>query len=214
MNELMSAVMAYWRDGGILLLPIGLVSFGIWAYIFRMVRWTRGLMFDARYVERTLDRFLLEGRAFTPWPEPLPSRSAAVTQSVLMAVATEKSGEGLRRHFRAGAHPVWEMGAREMLVLAALTAAAPLLGLLGTVTGMVDTFSAAARLGQENAPRIAGGISSALITTQFGLLAALPGVFALTHLRRARHRLRLMLDSIATLLYVSAPHQTPEARSC
>ncbi len=91
---------------------------------------------------------------------------------------------------------------RDLGVLAALTAAAPLVGLLGTVLGMVDTFDAVSALGGDPGERIAGGIRQALVTTQFGLLIAIPGVFGLARLQRlaqaadaalvrARHEARL-----------------------
>lgn len=83
---------------------------------------------------------------------------------------------------------VHEAVRRDVVILKALTAAAPLLGLLGTVTGMVDLFMAAAGPGAEGATLMAGGISRALITTQFGLLAALPGVFGLLYIGRLRNR--------------------------
>ena len=84
---------------------------------------------------------------------------------------------------------------RDVLALKALTAAAPLLGLLGTVTGMVDLFVAISGPGAEGASLVAGGISRALITTQFGLLAALPGVFGLLYIGRLRSR----VDSVVRL---------------
>jgi biopolymer transport protein ExbB len=59
-----------------------------------------------------------------------------------------------------------------------LAAAAPLLGLLGTVTGMVETFRAIGFHGMGNAQAMASGIREALITTQAGLLVAIPGLLA------------------------------------
>ena len=73
---------------------------------------------------------------------------------------------------------------RERVMLSALTAAAPLLGLMGTVTGMILTFSGVSAMSGDTAAVVAGGISQALITTQVGLVVALPGVFGLAHLRR------------------------------
>jgi len=79
---------------------------------------------------------------------------------------------------------------RERLVLAALTAAAPLLGLMGTVTGMILTFGGVSAMTGDTAAVVAGGISQALITTQVGLVVALPGVFGLAHLRRKARELQ------------------------
>ena len=78
--------------------------------------------------------------------------------------------------------------AHELRFMAALVAAAPLLGLLGTVVGMIDTFHAAAMQSVAADPTaLANGIGKALITTQAGLAAAIPGSLAMAHLR---HRLK------------------------
>jgi biopolymer transport protein ExbB len=53
---------------------------------------------------------------------------------------------------------------------------APLLGLLGTVTGMIATFQAITIFGAGDPKNMAGGISSALVTTVQGLLVAIPVV--------------------------------------
>ncbi|MEM6911180.1 MAG: MotA/TolQ/ExbB proton channel family protein [Verrucomicrobiota bacterium] len=68
-------------------------------------------------------------------------------------------------------------------------AAAPLWGLLGTVTGMLATFAALAGGGGDQAiDSIAKGISEALITTQTGLAVALPGYFLYFYLSQQRDR--------------------------
>jgi len=58
-----------------------------------------------------------------------------------------------------------------------LASAAPLLGLLGTVTGMISTFTAVTLHGTGNPQALAKGISEALITTQSGLIVAIPALF-------------------------------------
>jgi len=68
--------------------------------------------------------------------------------------------------------------------IAALAAVAPLLGLLGTVMGMVHTFETIQRFGFGNPALLADGISEALLTTQAGLLVAFPLLFAITYIRR------------------------------
>ena len=67
--------------------------------------------------------------------------------------------------------------------LRVLVTAAPLVGLFGTVTGIIQTFDGVS-LGAENiTPEIAAGIGQALITTQMGLAIAIPGLFAQVYLR-------------------------------
>ena len=58
--------------------------------------------------------------------------------------------------------------------LAVLAAAAPLLGLLGTVTGMITLFESITRFGTSDPKLMAGGISEALVTTEVGLILAIP----------------------------------------
>lgn len=65
-----------------------------------------------------------------------------------------------------------------------LAAAAPLVGLLGTVTGMIRTFDALTLSGVSNSRAMAGGIAEALITTQAGLVVAVPGLLVAHGLER------------------------------
>ena len=59
-----------------------------------------------------------------------------------------------------------------------LAAVAPLLGLLGTVSGMIETFRVIGMYGLGNSQAMAAGIKEALLTTQAGLLVAIPGLLA------------------------------------
>lgn len=63
---------------------------------------------------------------------------------------------------------------RHLGLIAVLGSLAPLLGLLGTILGMVQTFSAITLHGTRDAGLIADGVSQALVTTQAGLVTALP----------------------------------------
>ena len=63
-----------------------------------------------------------------------------------------------------------------MSLLGTVVNAAPQLGLLGTVTGMIAAFSALTRNGTSTAKIVAGGISEALYTTAFGLIVAIPAL--------------------------------------
>ncbi|MFH1139635.1 MAG: MotA/TolQ/ExbB proton channel family protein [Pseudomonadota bacterium] len=65
-----------------------------------------------------------------------------------------------------------------------LAASAPVLGLLGTIGGMIETFEALCLHGTGNARALAMGIEEALITTQTGLLIAIPGLLSGQALRR------------------------------
>jgi len=78
---------------------------------------------------------------------------------------------------------------------------APLLGLLGTVTGMLATFGALASGsgGEKTMGMIAGGISEALITTETGLVIALPGLFFQYQLSREYERYKAFLAHLETV---------------
>ncbi len=71
---------------------------------------------------------------------------------------------------------LFEMGRLErgLVVLATTANVAPLLGFLGTVTGMIASFDALAKQGLSNPAAVAAGISEALITTAAGLIIAIP----------------------------------------
>ena len=60
------------------------------------------------------------------------------------------------------------------MVIVVIAAIAPLLGLLGTVTGMISTFEIITEHGTGDPRMLSGGISEALITTQMGLVVAIP----------------------------------------
>jgi biopolymer transport protein ExbB len=84
--------------------------------------------------------------------------------------------------------PQWQRRARNWLgVLPILLSALPLLGLLGTITGLLTTFSAMARSGELNQAFVSRGIAEALITTQLGLIMVIPGLLLCAWIRR-RHR--------------------------
>jgi len=71
---------------------------------------------------------------------------------------------------------IFEMGRLErgLIVLATTANVSPMLGFLGTVTGMIRSFDALAKQGLQNPAAVASGISEALITTAAGLFIAIP----------------------------------------
>lgn len=82
-----------------------------------------------------------------------------------------------------------------------LVTVAPLLGLLGTVTGMIDTFEAIGEMNLFSSDGgIAGGISKALLTTQIGLIIAVPGVILERILTRRSRELVESIDVSASSL--------------
>jgi len=90
---------------------------------------------------------------------------------------------------------------RDLRVMKVCIAAAPLLGLLGTVTGMLATFDALAdgAGGDKTMAAISRGISEALITTETGLVVALPGLFFQYKLGRMRDFYAAFLAHLETV---------------
>ena len=81
-----------------------------------------------------------------------------------------------------GRHVVHELE-RFLGTLGTIAAVSPLLGLLGTVTGMIQAFEAISSEGVGDPQVLAGGIGTALITTAAGLIVAIPSLFAYRYLR-------------------------------
>jgi biopolymer transport protein ExbB len=73
-------------------------------------------------------------------------------------------------------------------VITTLVALCPLLGLLGTVTGMIEVFNVMAVTGGGDAKSMAGGVERSTIPTMAGMVAALSGLFANTYISRMAAR--------------------------
>ncbi|PAJ76266.1 energy transducer TonB [Pseudoalteromonas sp. NBT06-2] len=83
---------------------------------------------------------------------------------------------------------------RNLTLIKIISVVAPLLGLLGTVTGMINTFQAITLFGTGDPKLMAGGISQALVTTVLGLVVAIPTVFIYTILNTRSKGLLLTLQ--------------------
>jgi biopolymer transport protein ExbB len=84
-------------------------------------------------------------------------------------------------------------------LIKAMVALCPLLGLLGTVTGMIEVFNIMAVTGGGDAKSMAGGVQQATIPTMAGMVAALSGVFANTYVTRIAERESAFLhDNLTT----------------
>jgi biopolymer transport protein ExbB len=90
---------------------------------------------------------------------------------------------------------------RDLLVMRITVGAAPLLGLLGTVTGMRATFAAMTlgTGGEQTIDQIAKGISEALVTTETGLVIGLPGLFFQHLLSRSVEKYEAFLAHVETV---------------
>ncbi|MFZ1386152.1 MAG: MotA/TolQ/ExbB proton channel family protein [Thiolinea sp.] len=162
--------------GGVMMIPIILASIIALAIIFeRFWALRKSKVMPAADVE--MARKLAEsGQVSTNAIDNLGSSS--VVGSVL---ATGLASSNLPRHVmkenveEAGRHAVHRLE-RYLPALATIGSIAPLMGLLGTVFGMISSFSQISKAGAGDPAAVAGGISEALITTAAGLVVALVAV--------------------------------------
>jgi biopolymer transport protein ExbB len=95
----------------------------------------------------------------------------------------------------------YEEAKRGRVLIMGIVSIAPLIGLLGTVTGMIETFDSLGDMTLfAQSGGIAGGISQALFSTQLGLCVAIPGVIVGRLLDRRQRRIEEELDQIKALL--------------
>lgn len=98
-----------------------------------------------------------------------------------------------------GRHVAHEME-RYLNSLGTIAAISPLLGLLGTVVGMIKVFTVITTVGVGNPGALAGGIAQALITTAAGLSVAIPAVIAYRYLRGRVDELIVLMEQDAIKL--------------
>jgi biopolymer transport protein ExbB len=107
----------------------------------------------------------------------------------------------------SGAHEAAVLGAN-LRFLGAISNIAPMLGFLGTVTGLISAFNVIALHGTGDPKLLADGVSEALITTEFGLFVGIPALGAYHYLRGKVDRLVHEMEGI-TLGLLSATFETP-----
>ncbi len=95
----------------------------------------------------------------------------------------------------------------QMVLLSTAVSGAPFLGLLGTVWGVMDTFSDVATAGKANLTAMAPGVSAALITTVTGLLVAIPAMFGYNFLITSLRGVIVELDNFAAELSSAFEHK-------
>ena len=96
---------------------------------------------------------------------------------------------------------------RGLITLAILAAIAPMLGLLGTVSGMIETFQSITLFGTGDPKLMSGGISQALVTTELGLAVAIPILLIHSMLSGKSNGLVQVLDEESAALVASNAEQ-------
>ncbi len=178
----------YFYRGGPLMVPIILISLIMWVLILLKLQsvWAVNQrdMGIAEALEVVRERRLVEDFFGTPLCHvvghfiesmSLVRRDNLALLNSLISRETERLG-------------------RHINYIYALASIAPLLGLLGTVQGMISTFDAISIYGTGNPRALANGIAEALITTQSGLFVSIPGLFMAGFLRRRIFLISQRLD--------------------
>ena len=96
-------------------------------------------------------------------------------------------------------------------IIAIASATAPLLGLLGTVTGMIETFRLINIFGTGDAKSLASGISEALVTTEFGLIVAIPSLILHALLSRKVKGIKSTME-MTSLAFLNGLEHAPQEK--
>lgn len=171
------------RAGGVVMVPLLILSLVMWLLILE-----RAFFFRRLYKKNMNSSTALSLVRENILPDPKTYRGA-VSLLVTEFIQNRSGSPRLDRHLLdAAVARINRRMTRSLAVIGVLAAMAPLMGLLGTVTGMITTFDVLAIFGTGNAKAMAGGISESLITTQTGLIVAIPGLYMKGFLdRRAEH---------------------------
>ena len=132
-----------------------------------------------------------------------------IARATRQGIALKKKGvKNLRRHLDAAFYEYEREIGKFSVLIRVVILISPLLGLLGTVIGMIETFDSLATMTlHSQSGGIAGGISQALFTTQMGLTVAIPGLLAHSILIRKQRQIEQDLSQVKDLLC----HQTSKS---
>ncbi|MBE1426231.1 biopolymer transport protein ExbB [Desulfomicrobium macestii] len=191
--DMFSTTFDYLRPGGLIMIPLIGASCWMWVLIIERGIWFADQARRDISLRQAMDA--LKDRI-------LPTECRGLRADLVRQFLDERTG---RRDIDRRILERHAMRARPLIrgslaIITTLAAVAPLFGLLGTVTGMITTFDVISLFGTGNAKAMAGGISEALITTQSGLLAAIPGLFMSVFLHRRATRLEGRLDETVSVL--------------
>ncbi len=185
----------YIAAGGIVMIPLLAVSTVMWILIVNR------LLFFRRLYRKNMDReraarYVLENEI----PDPKDYRGLVAMLVTEFQMRRTGDAELDRPILNETVMAVVSNLDRHLATIGVLAKASPLLGLLGTVTGMIATFDIISVFGAGNARAMAAGISEALVTTQTGLLVAIPGLYAFNWLSRRAENLKRRAASVGMYL--------------
>jgi biopolymer transport protein ExbB len=168
-------LVTYFQQGGIMMWP--LLAFSLATATFIVERWIalrRAKVNVNDFLSRVRKALLVnrDVRAAIKVCEEFKGPVASVVKAGLLRYGQPK--EDIEKSVESAA--IFETGRLErgLMVLSSSANVSPMLGFLGTVTGMIKSFATHAQAGLSNPGAVAAGISEALITTATGLFIAIP----------------------------------------
>ncbi|MDF1823976.1 MAG: MotA/TolQ/ExbB proton channel family protein [Verrucomicrobiales bacterium] len=180
LTETESSLLDHIKEGGFWIIPILLLAFI--ALLAALAKWIQLLKIRAfpsakiQEIIRDLNAENFDKAATTAKSIQHPSGAILETGVNLVETSSDPTRDDLEESLFEKfleAQPALQRG---LPLIAIASATAPLLGLLGTVTGMIETFRLINIFGTGDAKTLASGISEALVTTEFGLIVAIPAL--------------------------------------
>jgi len=192
LSSVAQQLVSYFQVGGFVMPPLFLATFVMWYAIG--VRWAelrRGSKHSVRELVRRYKR-----------PQGRHAPQGLIDQAVFEGLAVaHRQPPDLRLWLDDRLAHFERQTKKHRALITSIVATAPVLGLLGTVTGMIETFDALGDMTLfSQSGGIAGGISQALFTTQMGLGVAIPGLVVSRLLDKKAMRLRGELAQVKDIL--------------
>jgi len=182
-------IIGIWQSGGTVMIPLFLLACLLYTQAFQLVLYVRRSSLSKKH-EYHWNEWVLH-------PEKAEGRVAEIIRYTQTDTSSAKQ---VRNRFDEVRLALLNLVERRVRFINTLVAAAPLLGLLGTVIGMLQTFlGLATSAGGETAGVVASGISEALLTTLTGLIIALPGLFIVMIIQRQKHGLEASITRLECL---------------
>lgn len=190
MTSKLEKIIEIWLDGGWVMIALAGLAVLLYATGFHLLFFLR--KGNLRFSQKADWAELIEN------PSKFDGRAGEI---IRYTQENAKNSKQIRKRFDEVRHSIIKPVEQRLIFLNTLVAAAPLMGLLGTVIGMLGTFAAISSGGGNNtAGMVADGISEALITTQTGLFISLPGLFLALVIRRRKHMVEAALARIESLI--------------
>ena len=179
------------QGGALIMLPIMAAAVMLWyALGYRWATLRRG----SRKSVRVMIRRALDGRTTEPY--------GMVDRAIARGIEIVGTPRPHQRRFLDESFAQFDRDLkRYSLLIKVLVGIAPLLGLLGTVIGMIETFDSLGDMTlHSQSGGVAAGIATALFTTQLGLVVAVPGMIAMSFLDRRQFQIEVDLSAVKDLL--------------